>query len=78
MSEDEILDTASDYLGAGYRDMGNGRYLSADGTRQFRMGPGELNGTHAGGPHVNFETLIPNPARPGRMMPGQNSHVYID
>jgi hypothetical protein len=79
MSESEALDTGIDFLGpGGYRDMGRGRFLSEDGLRQFRMGPGELNGTHGGGPRVNFETLGPNLARPGRMQVQSNSHVYLD
>jgi hypothetical protein len=71
------LETAEKWLGDGYKDMGNGRYVSADGTRQFRMGDSDILGEHAGGPHVNFETLAPNPAKPGKMMIIENSHVFL-
>ena len=42
--------------------------------------PGEddITGAHGGGPHVNFETLKPNPARPGKLTRDQNNHVYLD
>ena len=36
-----------------------------------------VNGYHEGGPHVNFETLKPNPNKPGKMMVDQNYHVFI-
>ena len=36
-----------------------------------------VNGYHGGGPHVNFETLKPNPNKPGKMMVDQNYHVFI-
>ena len=36
-----------------------------------------VNGYHGGGPHVNFETLKPNPNKPRKMMVDQNYHVFI-
>lgn len=57
---------------------GSGRYVSADGTRAVRMGESDITGAHGGGPHMNFEELAPNPAKPGKMMVVQNSHVYLD
>jgi hypothetical protein len=77
MNADEILDVAQKFLGKGYVDKGNGRYVSADGTRVFRMGDNDLLGKHAGGPHVNFEILIPNPDKPGKMMVGTDIHIYL-
>ena len=79
MTTDEALDAASDFLGPGYKDMGNGRFVSADGTRQVRMGDSDILGQHGGGPHMNFEKLVPNPAKPGQMIPdpSQNIHIYL-
>lgn len=51
--------------------------VSADGKRVFRMGDNDILGKHGGGPHVNFETLKPNPNKPGKMMVDQNYHVFI-
>ena len=68
MKTNKALDAASDFLGPGYKDMGNGRFVSADGIRQVRMGDSDILGQHGGGPHMNFETMVPNPAKPGKMM----------
>ena len=79
MSVDDALTQGQHWLGDGYSEpvAGSGRYVSSDGTRAFRMGDSDILGAHGGGPHVNFEELIPNPARPGRLMVGSNSHVYL-
>ncbi len=74
----DALDAASEFLGKGYKDLGNGRFVSADGTRQVRMGDSDILGHHGGGPHMNFETLAPNPAKPGKMQVVDNKHVYLD
>jgi RHS repeat-associated protein len=76
----KILNDAQAFLGEGYTEpiAGSGRYVSADGTRVFRMGTSDITGAHGGGPHVNFETLVPNAAKPGKMKVGQNIHVYLD
>ena len=73
------LELGGQFLGSGYRELvpGSGRFVSADGTRVFRMGVNDITGAHGGGPHVNFETLIPNSAKPGKMMVNQNIHIYI-
>lgn len=34
-------------------------------------------GKHGGGPHMNFETMAPNPAKPGKMVVVDNKHVYL-
>ena len=44
MTTSEALDLALSYLGPGYKDMGNGRYVSADSLRQFRMGTNDMEG----------------------------------
>ena len=77
MTTDQALDTGANYLGSGYQDMGNGRFLSADGTRQVRMGDSDITGKHGGGPHMNFEELGPNPAKPGKMKIENNIHIYL-
>ncbi|WP_326440108.1 hypothetical protein [Adlercreutzia shanghongiae] len=67
MTTSEVPDLALGYLGPGYKDMGNGRYVSADGLRQFRMGINDIEGHHWGAPHVNFEVCVENPRKPGRL-----------
>jgi RHS repeat-associated protein len=78
-STKEILDLAEDFLGPNYKELvpGSGRYVSADGTRVVRMGDTDITGKHDGGPHVNFETLLPNPSKPGKMTVSENIHIYI-
>ena len=73
------LDLGIKFLGENYSEpvFGTGRYVSADGTRVVRIGENDITGAHGGGPHVNFEILIPNPAKPGKMMVNQNLHIYI-
>ena len=41
------------------------------------MSDSDITGAHGGGPHMNFEELAPNPARPGCMMVTRHSHVYL-
>ena len=50
---DQALDGATAYLGANYRDMGKGRYLSADGLRQVRLGNHEVKDPK--NLHIHFE-----------------------
>lgn len=78
-STKEILDLSEDFLGPNYRELipGSGRFVSADGTRVVRMGVSDITGKHGGGPHVNFETLVPNPLKPGKMTVSENIHIYI-
>ena len=79
MSVDDALTRGEDWLGKGYTEPvpGTGRYVSADGRRVFRMRKSDITGAHGGGRHVNFEELVLNPARPGRLKVGPNSHVYL-
>ena len=62
------LQMASDFLGEGYKEASPGRYVSADGTRQIRISNADILGQHAGGPHINFDILIPK---------YKSVHVYI-
>lgn len=78
LKTDQALAEAEKFLGPGYKDLGNGRFVSADGARQVRMGDGDILGRHGGGPHMNFETLRPNPAKPGKMEIIDNKHIYLD
>jgi Pretoxin HINT domain len=64
----DALTEANRWLGSGYKDMGGGRFVSADETRVVWMGDVHILGKHGGGPHMNFETMVPNPAKPGKMM----------
>ena len=70
---------AEDFLGVGYSEMSPGRFVSADGLRQVRMTMSDLTviNNHAGAPHLNFETLVPNPLKPGKFMITGNSHIFI-
>ena len=45
--------------------------------RGGRMENNDITGKHGGGPHVNLETLIENPNKPGKMKVETNIHVYI-
>jgi RHS repeat-associated protein len=76
MTADDALDSAIDFLGPGYRELGQGRgvFRSADGLRQFRMDPDSLAGNHWPDiPHVHFE-IFEN-ARDKR--PFVNNHVPL-
>ena len=42
------------------------------------MGDNDILGKHGGGPHMNFETMAPNPAKPGKMQVIDNMHIYFD
>jgi hypothetical protein len=39
--------------------------------------PKKWTGKPGRGNHVNFETFIPNPAKPGKMLQNLNFHVYL-
>lgn len=77
MSTNDALDAAKEFLGDGYKDMGNGRFVSKDGLRQVRMGDSDILGQHGGGSHMNFETLIENMDKPGKMTIDKNIHIYL-
>lgn len=79
-SAGEVLELAQKFLGKGYKETvsGSGRFISADGKRVFRMGKSDITGAHGGGPHVNFETLVPNPAKPGKMIVKDNYHIFLN
>jgi len=47
-----LMDSALRWLGPAYQDMGRGRYLSADGLRQFRFGADEIKSAPY---HAHFE-----------------------
>lgn len=75
---DDVLDLATNFLGKDYIDKGNGRFLSADGLRQVRMNDRDILGLHGGGPHINFDILGPNPAKPNfftQIFP--SIHIYL-
>lgn len=78
LKTNDSLDAAEDFLGKGYKDAGNGRFISADGTKVVRMGDNDILGKHGGGPHMNFETMAPNPAKPGKMQVIDNMHIYLE
>jgi RHS repeat-associated protein len=63
LTADEALTAGERFLGPGYREIGkpgSGVFLSADGTRRFRMDPNSLRGSHAPNvPHVHLERVDP-------------------
>ena len=79
VNSSDALDLADDFLGKGYSEMSPGRFVSSDGLRQVRMTASDLStiNNHAGAPHLNFETLIPNPLKSGKFQITGNSHVFI-
>jgi RHS repeat-associated protein len=74
----KVLEMAEKFLGIGYKEAiaGSGRFVSADGKRVFRMGLNNLLGKHSGGPHVNFELLVPN-LKTGKVKVGRKAHIYL-
>jgi RHS repeat-associated protein len=55
ISESGVLRQAQNYLGPGYKEVSPGRYVSADGTRQFRYGAHETR--NSANHHAHFESL---------------------
>jgi RHS repeat-associated protein len=77
MMTGDALRTATDFLGPGYRDMGDGRFLSADGLRQVRLTDRDL-ANPSQNPHMNFETYR-DPIGPGLRggRPKSNIHIFL-
>ncbi|MDT0305459.1 RHS repeat-associated core domain-containing protein [Streptomyces sp. DSM 44917] len=76
MTADEALQGGIDFLGDGYRELGQNRgvFRSADGLRQFRMDQDSLQGNHwPDVPHVHFEMF----RNPGDKRPFVNNHVPL-
>ena len=58
VSPDVALDSATKWLGPGYKEIAPGVHRSADGLRQFRMTNSDLLPTHGNiGSHLHFEAL---------------------
>lgn len=55
ISESGVMRQAENYLGSGYKEVPPGRYVSADGTRQFRYGAHETR--NPANHHAHFESL---------------------
>ena len=73
----EILGYGEQFLGKGYKEVSPGRFVSADGKRVFRIRDSDLIGHRGGPPHANFETMVPNPIKPGKDKVDLNYHIYI-
>ena len=75
MSADDALGNGQNWLGKGYKEVGpsgSGVFRSADGSRQFRMAPSDLAGSHGDlGPHIHFEALNPQ----GKVI--ENLHIPL-
>jgi hypothetical protein len=64
------------FLGDDIVKVGPGKWRSADGTRQFRLKPGDYAGSHGAGPHARLEFLKPN--QPGtKYIVEKNVHIPI-
>ena len=63
VSEQDALVEAEKFLGKDYSQAEKGRYVSADGKRQFRMLDKDLAGHKGGRGHVHFEHLNPEPGQ---------------
>jgi len=55
ITESGVLRQAENYLRRGYKEVSPGRYVSADGTRQFRYGAHETR--NPANHHAHFESL---------------------
>ncbi len=55
ITESGVMRQAENYLGSGYTEVSPGRYVSADGTRQFRYGAHETR--NPANHHAHFESL---------------------
>ena len=82
MTINDTLDAGQEFLGKNYKEIidrdGPGRFVSEDGTRQFRIKENDIMGNHAGAPHANFEVLGPNPTRPGKLRVVEDIHVFFN
>ncbi|MFC4107026.1 polymorphic toxin-type HINT domain-containing protein [Micromonospora zhanjiangensis] len=77
MATSDAMETAAEFVGPGYRDMGGGRFLSKDGLRQVRLTDADLAHPRQN-PHINFETYD-SPIGPGIRSRGpvSNIHIYL-
>jgi Pretoxin HINT domain len=74
MSTNDALDTADEFLGEGYQDAGDGRFIN--GARQVRMTDADIANPSVE-PHLNFEEWE-NPIQPGvRNNLIFNYHVFL-
>jgi len=71
------LELADRFLGIEYRMDSPGRYISEDNLRVVRIGDNDILGKHGDGRQMNFETLGPNPQKPGKMTVIKNLHIYL-
>ena len=76
-SSSQVLDYGELFLGKGYKETSPGRFISADEKRVFRIGNSDLNGHNGGLPHANFETLVANPQKIGKVKVEKNYHIYL-
>ena len=77
---DEALDTAIDFLGDGYKDLGGGRFSNEVGENihQVRMLDVDFAGHNSGLPHINLEVMEKIENRPGRYNVLHNIHIFFD
>jgi hypothetical protein len=73
LSESGFLRAAEKFLGGGYEEKGNGRFVSGDGLRQVRFGAHETE--DAAKIHAHFETYDKPAEQGGRVI--ENTSVKI-
>ncbi|MDP3275086.1 MAG: polymorphic toxin-type HINT domain-containing protein [Deltaproteobacteria bacterium] len=75
VTEDQALEAGRRWVGAGYREihLPQGVWRSADGSRQFRIDPGSINGSHGSiGRHIHLESIDPV-----SVVTTANSHIEL-
>ena len=72
LNEGNAMDASQKWLGAGYKDMGNGRFVSEDGLRQVRFGAHELGSNAL---HIHFEAYNAPYWNGGSVV--ENSRIFI-
>ena len=77
LSEHDALTEAEKFLGENHTQAEKGRYVSADGLRQVRMKDVDILGKHAGGRHMNFDILKPDPLRSGKFIVEKKIHIFL-
>lgn len=64
------------FLGKDVVKVGAGKWRSVDGTRQFRLKPGDYAGSHGSSSHAHLEFLKPNQTGT-KFLVDKNVHIPI-
>jgi hypothetical protein len=78
LSEDEVLEAGTRFLGDSYTEIAPNIFRSADNTRQFRMDVNSLRGLHKPNtPHFHLEIYPSTSSTRGPQIPVTNNHIPI-